>query len=577
MYFATAKTRDSLPRRGLRGSSSFRWIADDLFLGKPRRVNSPTRVSQTTVQAEQFARTDAVKLRDSVSDVFIPTGGIGARCFFVCGAIVILAIALGLRVWRIDGPYEHFDEKIAVHVSHHLEQYPGWDDNWKNCEIPVFSTTDQYNFSAYLYSTHLFRRLAAPLLPVRWNEERMGIVIHRLFSALCGTATVLLLMLITQRIGGGFLMLGAGLLATLNVQLVQDAHYARPEAFMNLLFITIIWLGFLPSAGSWRPTTMALLIGLLTAVKFTNAMLVFLPFFVAWQLGSREGFAPARFGRLLIVVLLAFVSGWAVGVPYALIHPSAYIAGVEFLSRAYAGVFPPYTLPDHGASWPTMRACFLATHGFPLLSAMALGSIWYLWRRRINEVILLLVPVAGYVMLFGTQKMFVERNLSPILPVALLMASVGFAILTGWLWRSNFKLAGVIFLAAISLASITGDRALWLLLHEGVTGKETAAYDAYLKNLRRDFPDVRLSFTSFFNNNDMDWLKGELIGRREVLLNVFDFNDAYKLRGFQEMERRFNAFPVAEYRGTFADYPLSGLNNFHGPRLRTYLVRSLAD
>jgi hypothetical protein len=490
---------------------------------------------------------------------------------------VILLIALGLRVWRIDGPYEHFDEKIAVYVSQHLERYPGWDDNWKKCEIPVFSTTDQYNFSAYLYSTHIFRRLAAPVLPARWNEERLGIVIHRLFSVLCGTATVLLLILITQRIGGGFLMLGAGLLAAVNVQLVQDAHYARPEAFMNLLFIAVIWLGFLPSMGSWRPTTMALLVGLLTAVKFTNAMLFFLPAFAAWQIGSRDGFALSRFGRLLSVALLAFISGWALGVPYALIHPSAYIAGVEFLARAYAGVFPPYTLPDHGASWPTMRACFLATHGFPLLSAMALGSIWYLWQRRVKEVIFLVVPVAGYVVLFGAQKMFVERNLSPVLPVALLLASAGFATLTGWLWRSNLKLAGVILLAAISVASITGDRALWLLLRDGVTEKETAGYEAYLKNLHRDFPDVRFSFTSFFNNNDMDWLKGELAGRREVLLNVFDFNDAYKSEGFREMNRRFNAFPVAEYRGTFADYPLSGLNNFHGPRLRTYLVRSLAD
>ena len=62
---------------------------------------------------------------------------------------------------------------------------------------------------------------------------------------------------------------------------------------------------------------------------------------------------------------------------------------------------------------PRGRPCVLvlATHGFPLLSAMALGSIWYLWRRQINEVILLVVPVAGYVMIFGTQKMFVERNL----------------------------------------------------------------------------------------------------------------------------------------------------------------------
>ena len=83
MYSATVKTRDSLPKRGLRGRASFQRIVDDLFLGKLRCVNDPTRMPQTTVQAEQFAHTDSVELRDPVSGVFIPIGGIGAS-YILC-------------------------------------------------------------------------------------------------------------------------------------------------------------------------------------------------------------------------------------------------------------------------------------------------------------------------------------------------------------------------------------------------------------------------------------------------------------------------------------------------------------
>jgi hypothetical protein len=519
--------------------------------------------------------------KKSRQEVFVRLDETGLKKVLMLSTIVILVVAFTLRVWRIDGPYEHFDEKIAVYVSRHLEKNPGWDDNWKKCEIPIFSISDQYNFSTYLYATHLFRRMTAPFLPAKWNKERLGIVVHRLFSVLCSTATVAMLMLMARRIGGGFIMIGTGLLAATNVQLVQDAHYARPEAFMSLSFAVVIWLGFLPEVRVWRPVMMAFLVGLLAAVKFTNAIVFILPVYAIWQILHKRDAGAMALGRfaviLLTVVTLAFVAGWALGVPYALIHPARYMKGVKFLSHAYSGVFPPYTLPNHGPSWPTMRACFLATQGLPLLTAMALGIARCCLRRRFNEIVLLVLPVAGFVFLFGTQKMFVERNLSPVLPFALLLASAGFFAMANWLWQNNLRRIGATLLAAVLLASITGDRAVWLLLREGVTETNVDGYDAYLKGLDRDFPGVRQSFTSFFNENDMDWLKGELMGRHEVLLNVFDFNDAYKKHGLEEMERRFNVFPVAEYRGTFADYPLSGLNNFHGPRMRTYLVRSLDE
>src|ERR1035437_560044 len=135
-------------------------------------------------------------------------------------AIIILMAAFGLRAWRIDGPYEHIDELIARHVSHHLETNPGWDNNWRICEIPFFSDRDQYNFSAYLYTTHFFRRAVAPVLPVDWQEERQGVVIHRLFSVICGTVAVGMLMLVAGRVAGWQVMLLTGALAAGNVQLV---------------------------------------------------------------------------------------------------------------------------------------------------------------------------------------------------------------------------------------------------------------------------------------------------------------------------------------------------------------------
>lgn len=516
-------------------------------------------------------------MKSASMDAMESTSTPGRKAGLIVLVAIVLLTAFGLRLWRIDGPYDHIDELIARHVSHHLATHPGWDNNWRICEIPYFSDRDQYNFSSYLYATHFFRRAIAPMMPVQWREDRQGVVVHRLFSVICGTVAVGLLMVVAGRIAGPLVMLLAGALAAGNVQLVLDAHYARPESFMSMVALAVVWLGLLPIARIWRPTLMAFLVGLLAATKMTNTAFLALAIFAAWQVWRERNLAESAWrpaGLLVAAGALSFFVGWALGAPFALLHPQAWIVGLQFLQAQYSGVHAPYSMPDHGLVWPIMRDYFVSTHGLPLLMAIGLGGAVCLWRRQWAACVLLLLPVAGYATLFGVQRVFVERNLSPVLPSALLLGVMGFVALVTWLWRSGSVRIGITAATAVLLALVTGERALGLLLREGLTEIEPSRNQAYLSGLKRDFPKQHQAFTSLYNDTDMDWLRGEVqAGQGEVLLTVVDFSDAYKVKWLPVMEKLFTVLPVAEYRGTFADYPLSGLNNFHGCRLRTYVVR----
>lgn len=487
----------------------------------------------------------------------------------------VLMVALVLRIWELDGALENFDEPIAVYVSKHLETWPGWDNNWKGSAIPHFSAHDQYNFSAYLYATHIFRRSLDLLSDAAWIDARDGLIAHRLFSALCGTAAVGFVMATGRRIGGGQLALMAGLLVALSPQLVQEAHFARPEGFMTMVAMVMIWLGFLPTRAAWRPAAMAFLVGILTATKFSNAALLILPAFTAVEIWrDRTATGSQRIPELMRwggVVALGFAGGWALGVPYALVNWEQYLTGVRLLTAQYAGSHPPFSLPDYSVVWPLMGAHFKATLGLPLLAAAALGMFFCVREGKWRTVALLVVPTLASIWLFGSQRVFFERNLCLVLPAMLLLSAMGlagiFAALTTRPW--HYRAATT---AAVLLASLTGDRVLLLFLRDSMTGVDERRLEAFQEELKRDYPGVPSTFSSLFYEGDIPHLKHEAHrAGGQLLLFLWDMNDAYKARWLPVLERELQAIPVGECREVLADYPTSSM---HGKLLRVYLLRT---
>jgi hypothetical protein len=494
--------------------------------------------------------------------------------------IGLLVLAFLLRAWGIGGPYEHFDEKIAVQASRHLAATPGWDINWR-VAVPAFSGTDQYNFSAYLYATHGFRRALTSVSGAERWRERDGLLAHRLFSACCATLVVGLVGLAGVRLGGGTLGFAAGLLAALNPQLVQDAHYARPEAFMTLLVVASVVLALGRITGP-RLALAGGLIGLAAATKASNAALLMIPLVAAWDAATA---ASGRWWRpdwrqwlgLGSAGVAGGVAGWLAGVPYAVINWGAYRAGLAELAGQYAGSHPPFCLPDYRAVWPLMGEFYVATHGWPLLVAALAGGLWCVWRREVRAAGLLLLPLLAAICLFGSQRVFFERNLSVVLPGAVLLGAIGMQAVFDQVLQHP---AGrrIALALGLALASLPGVRVAQRFLGEGVTDRVTAGEAQFKDQLGRDFPGVRLAAGSMFSEREFVWLRGELLsGRGELLYVLMDFNDAFKTRYLPELSRQFLVLPVAEYDGPFADYPTSDLNLFHGHRLRAYRIRERGE
>lgn len=489
---------------------------------------------------------------------------------------MLLALAFVVRIWRFDGPYEHFDEPIAVEVSQHLGHAPGWDINWREA-VPELMAGDQYNFSAYLYATHFFRRTLKACSNSEWWTRRGGLLAHRLFSAVCGTAAVGFVLLAGWRLGGPGVGFAAGLLAGLNPQLVQDAHYARPEAFMTLLFAAALWLG-LCRLTAWRLGLLGWLVGLAAATKASNALLLVLAVPPIWAEATENTgcwWRPdgARLARLGFFAIGGGALGWGIGVPYALVHWPEYLSGLRTLSGQYHGSHPPHSLPDYGAVWPLLGNYYVTSQGWPLLLATVAGGAWLAVRRAGQFFLLLVVPLALSIWLFGSQRVFFERNLSTVLPAALLLAALGLAGVFQFLRQEPAR--AVVFALAVLLASVPGDRVLLLFLGSGIDGGEQANEQAFRKELAREHPGVRTAVGSLFSPAEFSWLDGELLsGGGELLYVIQDFNDPYKPAYLPELNRRYQAVPVAEYRGTFADYPVSALVVFHGHRLIAYRLRA---
>jgi hypothetical protein len=160
-----------------------------------------------------------------------------------------------------------------------------------------------------------------------------------------------------------------------------------------------------------------------------------------------------------------------------------------------------------------------------------------------------------------------------VLVAALLLGAAG---LTGggeWL-RARRAHFGASVLVVVLVASLPGDRVLWLFLRAGITEIEPAREQAFFARLAQDYPGIRVARGSLFSEQEFAWLDGELgYGQGDLIFVLHDFNDAYKARYLPELLRRFRAVPVAEYHGTFADYPPCALSVFHGHRLVAYRLK----
>jgi len=506
-------------------------------------------------------------------ETIVPGRAGRSRLWWLLVAIVIVG-GFGLRFAYHTRGYGHPDEPITIEVVGYMRQSGDWDTNWAKANLEPLLKYDQYNFSSYLYATYFFYRGAKVLpLTAEWLGTERGLLAYRFFSVALGALAVWQTLRLARRgFGHGTAVLAGGMTAVATL-LVQDAHYARPEAFVTVLTLATVGLCWpRPTFSGARIVAGAFLIGVLVAAKVSMLLLAFLPLVPlvsAW---------PGRRGTAWIVALpVAAALGFAAGAPGAVLHPEVFLNGVRHLARQYAGLHPPHSHPDGGTVGGMMAHYFGATLGWPAMAGFVVGVGGLGWRRRWAELALLAGPVIVFAGYFATQSVFFERNLSHVVPLFIVVAAAGAKDAADWLAKRWPTISPVVPAAILGLLLVYPSvRLTWPLVATEFSGRGAQRHHEFAEAIRARHPEAQWLATLFLTEEPLHELAAHF-GRstRPVLVGFSDYHDAWTVRNLQLLEQRFEIETVAEEEETFPGLPPCTLLTYHRARERYLLVRGV--
>lgn len=480
---------------------------------------------------------------------------------------LILLVALVFRTVSLTTFSAQVDEQITRDVVTGL-WHGEWSNNWKyTVSVPEYRV-DQYNFSSYLYADALIAGVAGKLDAFLSDGNPDFVFWSRLLSALAGTLAVLLFYLVARRLFQPGTALVAMFLMAVMPLLVQDSHYARPEAFVVAL--TGAAYLFLLRFDSHRDRLRylgcsAFCFGLLIACKVSLIPMAAIPvLFLASPKDRRLSMRAA--GICAGCTLL----GIFIGVPDAFFHPAAYWHGVESLRRQYAGAHAPHALIDGANSVSLTALYFWQTTG--LLLPFSLAGTFVLARtRRFVPLAAIGGPVAFYLTYFSLQRTFFERNLSHVAPLMAILAAVALTALGETI---PVKARTAVLLALVAL---TAAPALWVstkLVFDAmrVSPEQRAVnYELLLSRTVRRI-DGTMSLITDGQLNYM--MRLAATSDHDMLLRVADYHDSFTKKHLAELERRTNWREVGYFPSVLEGYDVSTLIAYHAVSYRYLLLRA---
>ena len=376
------------------------------------------------------------------------------RHTFIC-LILIIVFALAVRLigLRFGFPYLfHPDEPTAVKRAL-LFFRDGLNPHWFG--MP----------SLYLYLLHL-SYLAyykaevliglSPVLPHLQSDKIPFYFIGRLWSALLGTGTVLLVYLTGKRLYSTLAALGAAfLISVLPLHLIHS-HYATVDVPVTFL----ITLSFFFSASLIKKRALKYYLlagaaaGLAAATKY-NGIFTLFPFLAAHFLRDRGGEKGIvrRIGDPYLLFGLGMAAlAFVVATPYSIIELSRFLQDLATQSHYLisSGHGPIFIDTKPGALYQLRYTLYYA--GGAVFWVMTIAGLIYALHRRQNSDWLILSWVIPYFILISIPVVKFSRFFIPMLPFLSLWA--------GRLLEVNFKrpLLTRLFRTAWLISAI------WLLL-----------------------------------------------------------------------------------------------------------------
>lgn len=469
--------------------------------------------------------------------------------------MLLLAAFLALRV-DFSTAENSMDERIVLSVSKGMSETGRLDPDW-TVASPHYYRYRQYNFYSYNILSHLLIVATAPL-------GAQPIVVLRIANVVYQLAALALLIIVLHKLRfPPAALFAAAALVTFLPGMVHDAHIARCESLLYLLFAAVMYC-----AVSGRLIVGGAILGFGTAAKATF-------------LGSGLVFVPLLYGapslsallRRSATIGLATLATFALSAPYAVAH---FPVLVEGLSRIH-GIYVAHGAGPHRLMDPTPlrdalhAAAFLAIVYGSLVPAAIVSPLFCSphaaqrnagaklpdcaplhpgyrasFRRLCLGVWLASVAVIVY---FAPVPFFIERNYS--------LAVFGCAVLLGeWVASGRARALGFIAFAAALLPM-----AYWSVQIALATAERPGARRVHWEATHLDQP------TTWFWNGELEM--AQELPNCSGLLAIPDLNDDFSRRLIDHV-RATGRKEVAHYRSRFSIVPTSTLHTYLDADMRYF-------
>ncbi|HEV7732149.1 MAG TPA: glycosyltransferase family 39 protein [Candidatus Binatia bacterium] len=269
------------------------------------------------------------------------------------------------------------------------------------------------------------------------NDLTQVMVIGRVFSALVGAATIVVLYRVARDVGDWRTGLVAALLLATNHLHVRDSHSVKTESLLALgILVSIACLARWASQRSWRTAvTAAFAIGVTTGFKYNGILLLVAAWFADLMSSARTGI-----GRLVPSVQLIGIGAVTVATflacsPYLILDWSRTQETLGFMPMAVFAQRPSPGPPartvvervrrELAARAFTYHVTVSLRRGAGLLVALLTPVALVLAFRRPRVPVLVLAAAFSlfYYFVIGVSQIHLARYLTPIVPLLLLLVA----------------------------------------------------------------------------------------------------------------------------------------------------------
>ncbi|MCB1614473.1 MAG: glycosyltransferase family 39 protein [Pseudomonadales bacterium] len=360
--------------------------------------------------------------------------------------LLIAALAVFLRFDTSSRIY-HVDAILVTSAVNEMVEGQHWDSSWKhfrrkaiannpeqierslalNPELIHELDEDQYNLSGYITFCAALVKLA----------NHFGLEIHpntliRQSSLVFELTTLLLLFLIGKQYLGNLAALGASGIYAIVPLTVQAAHYIRPEAMLDAIYILLLYFS-LTWAGKPKRNLifLSLLCGAAFACKYSQIAIAMVPatgilYSIHQQSQGRWSTTLQQTMQQIPPAIVFFLLGAFIFAPYIFLNFSGYLEGMPSVLNAYKNPVPPNRLLAYSYSGQMLYYAqyFVQTFGL-VICALFLTGLHCIIKKNTFLALLTITPVIVYFLFFCSTAAFFERSFNPVMAYFCLIAGSG--------------------------------------------------------------------------------------------------------------------------------------------------------